>query len=235
MDNSIAKIDLKRIIDIGHPLHIISLGESCYARHIPARFHIYNFKQHKVRMPFDGCFTPYKAVCELLQTDFYDFGINLINKTNYLLDTKYNIKYNHELTSDINSVSRQLILRKTCFLECINSDKFIVFFLVYKYHPTELINIINQKYPTLKYRIFNLDNTIYNEIRPDLVTEYCHYVNIPKPNSEYILWEDHETPIGKIFEKKVLTAFMAFLTNITNISYDIHTIFSNRSRSQDYK
>ena len=99
---------------------------------------------------------------------------------------------------------------------------------------TELINILNLKYPNLKYIIFNLDVTIYNEIRPIKETDYCLYINIPKPNTEYLLWRENETPNGKIYEKQVLTAFLSFLTKITNISYDFDTLFSNRSLSLEH-
>ena len=96
MSNTFPQVDLTRLINLGMPLHIISLGNACYSRLFPERFHIYNFKQNGVRMPFDGCVTPYKSVCDLINNDFNDIGVNLINKGKFLFDTKYNILYSHE-------------------------------------------------------------------------------------------------------------------------------------------
>jgi hypothetical protein len=65
----VRRIDISRLVELGQPLHIISLGSRCYTRTFPERFHLYNFKQNQSRMPFDGCLTTYKALCNLINTD----------------------------------------------------------------------------------------------------------------------------------------------------------------------
>lgn len=104
-------------------------------------------------------------------------------------------------------------------------------FLCHDDYPEKLINIIINKYPNLKFKIFVRDFTIYSTIRPIRKTIYATYVNIPKPNSNYIEYIHRETKEGKIFEKKVLFAFLTMLTEISGIKYDIEKIFNNRSVS----
>jgi hypothetical protein len=235
MSTVTSKVDLKRVIDLGYPLHIVSLGPRCYSRSMPERFHIYNYKQNEVRMPFDGCCTPYKGMCEILNNDFFDFETNLIMKEHLILNNKYHITFNHERNTNIDVLKSNLFLRKSCFLKRINKGDFVVFFLVHNKYPSELIDIINLKYPFLKYKIFCLDYNRYLEgVKKECETEYCQYKHIPVPTSTYDVYKNKETPNGLIFEKKVLTAFMGFLEKITNISYDIDTIFSNRSLSLEH-
>ena len=110
----------------------------------------------------------------------------------------------------------------------IKNNEIIIFFLTYNNIPEELVNIFKIKYPKLRYKIFVLDWSIYPNVKNSINTKLYKYVNIPKPNINYKQNYDHETTIGKIFEKKVLKEFTNFLKEITNIEYDIDNIFKNR-------
>ena len=233
MNKPCKKVDFNRILNLEYPIKIISLGRKCYSRTFPERFHIYNYKNDKVRMPFDGCVTPYCAMCKLINTEFTEFDENLVVEGTNILNKSLDIKYNHERTTDILSVKTQLNKRKSQFLDTINNsiqNQFtIIFFLCHNDYPEELVNIIINKYPKLKFKIFILDYEIYSTVRPIQKTYYATYINIPKPSKDYIEHSDRETSKGQQFEKKILFNFLIFLTEITGIQYDIEKIFNNRS------
>ena len=235
MNKPCEKVDVNRILNLEYPIKIISLGSECYSRTFPERFHIYNYKNCKVRMAFDGCVTPYNSMCELINTEFVDFDKNLIVKDKNIVNTKLKITYNHERTTDISSIKIQLNKRKSQFLNTINScikdQSTIVFFLCHNDYPDKLVNIIINKYPNLKFKIFIRDFTIYSTIKSKKKTPYAMYINIPRPSTDYIEYIHRETEKGKIFEKEVLFYFLSILTEITGIKYDIEKIFNNRSLS----
>ena len=189
-------------------------------------------------MPFDGCIINYDTVCQLINTDFSGFDENLVIDGITIINKKLNILYNHEKTLDILSVKTQLNKRKSQFLEIIENSiqnqSTIIFFLCHNNYPEELVNIIINKYPKLKFKIFNLDNEIYYSIRPIQKTHYATYINIPKPSKDYIEYIHRETNKGQLFEKKVLFHFLIFINEITGIKYDKKKIFYNRSLSVSY-
>jgi len=212
---------------------IISLGSACYSRIFPERFHLYNYTTNKVRMPFDGCTTPYNSVCELINNNFLNFNNDLKISTKWIINKKLNIEYPHERCLNISSLIKQLNLRKDQFIQTlkdnsIKNNEIIIFFLTHNNIPEKLVNIFMIKYPKLRYKIFVLDWSIYPNVKNSINTKLYKYVNIPKPNINYKQNYDHETTIGKIFEKKVLKEFTNFLKEITNIEYDIDNIFKNR-------
>jgi hypothetical protein len=217
-------------IDLGIIERIISLGEFCYSRLHPSRFFIYDYTQDKVRMPFDGCVTPYVAMCDVIESNFLDFERNLEVRGKDIYNTKTNIKYNHEKNLDVESVAAQLVLRKNQFINALqNAKNTVVFFLTYNKYPSEIINIIQMKYPNLKFKIFTLDWSAYPTIKNRIVDDKCTYINLPLPYKTYSHWKDVVTPIGQIYEKKVLLEFLNFLSEINNINYDMETVFSNRT------
>tara|TARA_B100000963_G_scaffold359531_1_gene387119 strand:- start:3570 stop:4280 length:711 start_codon:yes stop_codon:yes gene_type:complete len=228
-------INPERIINLQYPISIISLGTNCYSRTFPERFHIYNYKNDKVRMPFDGCVTPYYSMCKLINTEFTGFDENLVVTGTDIINKSLGIKYNHERTTDILSVKIQLNKRKSQFIDkinnCIQKQSTIIFFLWYNNYPKELVKIIINKYPKLKFKIFILDDNIYSRVRPIQKTYYATYINIPKPSKNYIEWADRETSEGKQFEKKVLFNFLNFITEISGVQYDTEKIFNNRCLS----
>ena len=235
MNQPCKTIDKDRIIDLKYPISIISLGKNCYSRTFPERFHIYNYKNYKVRMPFDGCVINYDAMCQLINTDFSGFDENLVIDGSNIINKKLDILYNHEKTIDLLSVKKQLNKRKLQFLETIDysiqNESTIIFFLCHNDYPEKIVNIIINKYPKLKFKIFNLDNEIYYSIRPIIKTHYATYINIPKPSIYYIEYIHRETNKGQQFEKNVLFHFLIFINEITGIKYDIKNIFYNRSLS----
>jgi len=230
----IVKVDVKRVINLGIPIKIISLGHKCYSRTFPERFHLYNYTYNKVRMPFDGCVTPYKSVCKLIKNNFLNFNNNLKISKNNIINESLNIVYNHERILNIDSLIKQLNLRKDQFIQTLkdNSTKdneIIIFFLTHTDIPEELVDIFMVNYPNLKYKIFVLDWSIYPNIKSSIKSKWYTYINIPKPTVNYIEFSDRETNIGQIFEKKVLIEFINFIKEITNIEYDIDNIFLSRS------
>lgn len=216
--------------DLGNIEKIISLGRVCYSRSHPSRFLIYNYKLDKVRMPFDGCTTSYEAMCNEIKTDFLNFDKDLEVEGNEIVNTKSKIRYSHEETLDIENIRAQLILRKNQFISSLqNAKSIIVFFLTHNNYPSEIINIIQTKYPNLKFKIFTLDWSIYETEKCIIDDPLCTYINIPFPSETYSEWRDRETPIGYIYEKKVLTEFLKFLTKITGNSYDMEVHFEKRT------
>ena len=138
MDKPCEKVDVNRIINLEYPIKIISLGNACYSRTFPERFHLYNFKNNEVRMPFDGSGAPYDSVCELINTEFADFDKNITYERNCLRNTKLNISFVHERTKDISNLKIQLNKRKSQFLNTINScikDQSTIVFFCHNDYP----------------------------------------------------------------------------------------------------
>jgi len=218
----------KPVIDLGLDCKIISLGSLCYSRTLVERFHLYDFKKtRKVRMPFDGCVTQYSSLCAMLNTNFQ----NVFDKLHYkpkrnIIATKFAI-YNHEKTSSLDDFREQMAKRISQFNEELRSTDMILFFLRYDNFPDELISIIKQNYPTLKFKIFCLN---YDSNKPTKNDEFCKFISIEKPTKDYVVWRDRETDHGKIFEKKVLSEFLMFLSDLSGKTYDLESIFSLRSR-----
>tara|TARA_Y100000389_G_scaffold126976_1_gene124328 strand:- start:3691 stop:4395 length:705 start_codon:yes stop_codon:yes gene_type:complete len=224
----IERPDIKRCIDLKSQYKIISLGYLCYSRSFPERFHLYNFKSNEVRMPFDGCNTPYDSMCYLIDTDFVDFQENLnYDAKGNIVNSKLKIIMNHERTKNISSVKVQLNKRKNQFINtihsCIEDQSTIVFFLQHNDYPEKLINIIRNKYTGLKFKIFVLDLNTYSTIKTTKNTDYAMYINIPQPEGRLV------SAAGLVFEKKVLSYFLNLLSEITGIKYDISKIFNNRA------
>ena len=163
--------------------YIISLGHKCYSRTFPERFNIYKFKKNNVRMPFDGCVTPYNSVCKVIDSDFKDFCNNLIIQKNDIKNQKLDIILNHE-KGNLESTKIQLEKRKNQFIntmkEYSKNQKIIIFFLTHNEYPNQLINIIKKKYYKLIFKIFLLDWNIYSSVKPVIETTFAKYINIPK-------------------------------------------------------
>lgn len=210
---------------------IISLGHRCYSRTFPERFNIFDFKKNNVRMPFDGCITPYNTVCKLIDSDFKDFCNNLIIHKNDIKNQKLDIILNHE-NGNLESTKIQLEKRKNQFIntikECTKKQITIIFFLTYNEYPKQLINTIKKKYPNLIFKIFVLDWNIYSSVKPVIETTFAKYINIPKPSHNYSEHKDRETREGQNFEKIVAYSFLTYLNDIMGLHYDIENIFNNR-------
>lgn len=222
-------------IELGSVSDIISLGPDCWPRIFVERFNLYNFKKNRVRMPFDGCQTPYHRVCTLLEGNFKDvfskirisdkinsYGANYIRTEQCL--------YNHEKTSNIDEFKNQMNSRTHQFNESLKiatqSKSIVVFFTVHKKFPHRLIEILKKQYSKLKFKIFCLDDTMNSTEKLEL-NKFCKYVNLPKPSKDYVLWKDGRSSDGLSFERCVLREFLLFLSEINNIKYDSDRVFSS--------
>ena len=212
---------------MGFDCKIISLGQQCYSRTHPERFHLYDFKKtREVRMPFDGCITPYSELCAILNTNFQNVfdGLKYDKK---VIKTKY-ATYNHEESLNLDDFREQMAKRISQFNEELRSTDMIVFFLTHDNFPDELISIIKENYPTLKFKIFCL-NYDYDSNKPTKNDDFCKFISIEKPTKTYIEWRGRETSHGKVFEKKVLSEFLMFLSDLSGKTYDLESIFSLRA------
>jgi len=220
--------------DYGCDIRIISLGWDCLPRTFLHRMNLYNFKdKREVRMPFDGCVTPYASVCEYIKNDFdsvfeelrYDPDIGDIF-------TK-NCQYNHERTSDCGEFKNQMKLRIKQFNQEIKENKnkaneYIIFFLQHYTYPTELIDILKRKYPSLKFKIFCNNNN--RKSKKSILTDDCYYVNVKKPYRKYENLPNQIKSIeGENYEQKLLKEFLNCISEISNNKYDADKIFSNRN------
>ena len=235
----------ERIIDIGE-IKIISLGSSCWSRTLPERFHLFDFKQNReVRMPFDGCTTPYSALCELIESNFecvYN-GIRLENaEDGEILVTDFGTRYNHEYNTDIDQFKSQMDKRVEQFENELkiaqNENKIILFSLsIFNWwgldhsveYPTELVDIFLKMYQNLNFKILCIDANIYKTPVEEKNSDFYRYINVPKPEEKFDLFKKRETTKGKIFEKKSVGAFLNFISEFTNKQYDVNEIFANRA------
>jgi hypothetical protein len=217
-----------RVIDLGFDCKIISLGNKCYSRTHPARFHLYDFKKtREVRMPFDGCITPYSELCAMLNTNFQNVFDGLKYDKHHKFITTKSAIYNHEKSSNLDNFREQMAKRISQFNEELRSTDMIVFFLTHDNFPDELISIIKENYPTLKFKIFCLN---WHSNKPTKNDDFCKFISIEKPTKNYIEWQHRETSHGKMFEKKVLSEFLMFLSDLSGKTYDLESIFSLRSK-----
>jgi len=219
-----------RVIDLGFDCKIISLGGTCYSRTHPERFHLYDFKKtREVRMPFDGCVTPYSELCAMLNTNFQNVFDGL-TQGKKVIKTKY-ATYNHEESLNLDDFREQMAKRISQFNEELRSTDMIVFFLTHDNFPDELISIIKENYPTLKFKIFCLNN---DSNKPTKNDDFCKFISIEKPTKNYIEWRHREKPHGKMFEKKVLSELLMFLSDLSGKTYDLESIFSMRRKKISY-
>lgn len=231
-----------RVLDIGEH-KIISLGSSCWSRTLPERFHVFDFKKDRdVRMPFDGCTTPYHALCKILESDFkcmYD-GLK-VAKNPLHLNTDVPCYYNHEKNTNLDDFKIQMNKRiyqfQTEIKNATLTNNRILFFLTQFIHhvttepiyPTKLISILNKKYPNLNYKVLCIDCQIYDTNLESVDTEFYKYVNVPRPNHNYDLFKDKERRHGKKFEKNALNVLLSFISEFTNQEYDAEKVFLNRA------
>jgi len=217
---------------------IISFGQSCLIRVLLERYKLYDFKENRsVRMPFDGCNTPYKSVVSLLSSNFNnvfhglrkDLELNII-RTSWA-------KYNHEKSLDIDLFMHNMRLRISQFNKeicyCEKNKKPVLFFIEdHPSPPIELINLIREKYPSLRFKFFCLYRSFDIEDSVDNQTLY-RFVTLKSPWSGYVwsrLSDSEKASSEHInFEKKTLKAILSFLPGISSNDRNLNSIFENRN------
>ena len=226
---------------------IISLGSDCFFRSLIDRYSLRD--KFNIRMPFDGSVHPYETVCHLIETDFNDYLDNIVFENNNFYNKKLNITWNHEKTKDLISFKNHNKLRVKQFLDTINMNKGIIFTLHYNdlnnndFRPDKLVEILNNKYAQLKYKIF-----IFNNMNKDFfkyTNDNIYYLNIPyqSPNLNKIHYnnfsiinnlfikEMYNTKYGKIFAEKILFYLLECMEDnknyILNKNYNFNDELNN--------
>jgi hypothetical protein len=206
--------------------YVISLGEDCFMRSLIDRFQIR--EKFKIRMPFDGSVHSYEDVCDLISTNFINYKTNITNYkdfNNIFIKKSINtITWNHEKTTDLESLIIQLDKRVDQFRNILNSGEKILFLLHYKNATLEfnynlLEDALKIHYPNLQYHILVFNN--YHQ--HDYISQHENktYANIfwnstnidstkipidfdyDKLNDDFVN-QMYITPYGKEFSIKVL-------------------------------
>ena len=214
---------------------IISLGERCWSRVLWTSFSLVNTDNRRVRMPFDGCVTTYESLTSLLENDFANVLDGLKKDGDYFFTDFQG--FPHERPGcDFKNFKEQIDLRIKQFYDEINfhirENKTLVFFLVYKNYPNELINIIKNKFPKLKFKIFCISTQDYQteKKQESIDNSFCRFLEMKMP---YVcggnMVELRKTTDGQMFEKNVLAELLMFLTNLGGVEYNLNEIFSART------
>lgn len=214
---------------------IVSLGERCWSRVLWASFSLVNTENRRVRMPFDGCVTTYESLICLLDNDFANV-LNGLKKESGMFFTEFQ-RFPHERPGcDFKNFKEQTHLRIKQFYDEINfhirEKKTLVFFLVYQNYPNELINIIKNKFPKLKFKIFCISTQKYQtEKKQESIDNYfCRFLEMKMPSvCGGNMVELRKTIDGQMFEKTVLAELLMFLTNLGGVEYNLNEIFSART------
>lgn len=183
--------------------HIISLGVRCWPKQFIDCYKIR--PRYKVRMPFDGCYYEYNAMVDCLRTDFKDYLSNLKEfheckhtphpyyRRHHPVDDSVLAYWNHESKFDLDQLTDRSNQRIAQFIEVLSRPDEPILFFYFKdstnAHPgmTELIEVLNEKYPKLKYHIFAMS---FGKTEQFHTKENC---------SEYV----SASPHGKTFHEAV--------------------------------
>lgn len=206
-----------------HYSHLISLGVDCFPRSIATKFGFKKRKLHgELTCPFDLAWHDYSTVCELLNNNFdgYLESTNLyINDTGCITHRKYNILFNHEsdtierlfnnIKNDYDNFKSIYTARIQNFYNLIHNTpdtETILFILHYNKYPTELIDILKFKFPSLKFVILTFNIPYYEDSYLNQPTNveipYNNFVfyTIRKPTTNYIWYETQDVVWEKQFE-----------------------------------
>ncbi len=203
--------------------HIISLGSSCLPRTILTR---QGYKQTKAQgeltLPFDLAIHRYDKLCEIIESGFEDYcNPNFLTVTydDYIENTKYNVRFNHESMYGKNKVYtannfakfiERYEARIANFYSYIGDDN-ILFVCEYKTYPSRLNQVIKSVFPKLTYTIVML-NTFFEKkalmsyFYPfETYEEEIDYYPLPFPADDYAWWEpEHFTSdFGVKFENRI--------------------------------
>ena len=214
---------------------IISLGDRCWSRVLWDSFSLVNMENRRVRMPFDGCVTTYKSLISLLDNDFANVLNGLKKEGDEILTEFQRFPHERPPGRDFKNFKEQTHLRIKQFYDEINfhirEKKTLVFFLKYKKYPNELINIIKNKFPKLKFKIFCISTQKYQtEKKQESIDDYfCRLLEMKMPSMcGGNMVELRKTTDGQMFEKNVLAELLMFLTNLGGVEYNLNEIFSAR-------
>lgn len=220
------------IIDTNNT-RIISLGDDCRARTFIDQMRLFDYKaSRKTRMPFDGCYTPYNAMYDYIFSDFH------IDREKLLVsgrDIIYrNCVYNHEKNTDLDRFVDNMNTRAAQFKQELQGESPVIFYLQHNKPPVEVVNLLNKKYPKLKYKIFCHNRFNTGECKS---TDFYHFINIKPPapvpySGNYLgtMRDLDKIPNHPVHEYtlKILKEFLHTLSKLSNKDYDVDSIFSNR-------
>lgn len=212
---------------------IISLGDRCWSRVLWNSFSLVNMDNRRVRMPFDGCITPYKSLISLLENDFENV-LDGLKKDGDNFKTDFQAFPHERPGCDFKNFKEQIDIRIKQFYDEINfhirENKTLVFFLVCKNYPNELINIIKNKFPKLKFKIFCISTQVYQteKKQESIDNSFCRFLEMKMPSIRGSMVDLRKTTDGQMFEKNVLAELLMFLTNLGGVEYNLNEIFSAR-------
>jgi hypothetical protein len=172
---------------------VLSLGYACDVAHQIRRI----LKQTE-SYPFDWLLTPINALQSMIQTDFENFLEEeyLCQEKNYVLDRQSGIKYLHdfknlpEWSNDTSAVKDKYRRRIDRWLELMTQDMPALFVRGQKENDrlpsidhagaVDLLNIINQKYPSIKAHLLVIQPI--DSLIPDFKGDTITMVKMPSPN-----------------------------------------------------
>tara|TARA_S200000501_G_scaffold364284_1_gene396222 strand:+ start:762 stop:1436 length:675 start_codon:yes stop_codon:yes gene_type:complete len=212
---------------INDEISVISLGDRCFARSFFESSQIFNFKKREKRMPFDGCLTKYESTLSLIDKDFNNVfqGLRLNPKKDrrgrfsFLTDFQSHL---HEQDASLKSFRNEMSMRINQFREelksCSIHNKKIVFILMYDLLPSELIDLLKNKYPRLDFTIFNLATNFSDKKTESHQNKYYSFNHIPKPFKSYTFnnSKHKKSSAGQNYEKEIIHIFKNFITEIKN-------------------
>lgn len=193
-----------------HHFEVISLGSQC----LPAR-QLEIYKISSGYYPFDWAVTQFDALMSVLKNDFKNFGekenLKVVGHeiTNadgtksiqkWVVDTKYNISYPHgipafdNINQEFSCFDAKQKRRIKRFYDTISSGKHIFFFrhLISKSQAIKLRNLLDKKFPSLKYTLVATDYT--DEIKTDWNLKKIKNFYLGKPIND---WDEQVADIAQ--------------------------------------
>ena len=199
---------------------VISLGVDCLPRAMATKF---NFKKNKANgelsCPFDLAWHDYETTCRLIENDFDNY-LNTtrlyINSNGHIAHRDYTIIFNHEsdnadkllefARNDYELFCERYKNRIDNFHKLLSTTEHVVFLLHYKKYPIELVSIIKEKYPELKFTIITINCPYVHEKYYDQptniekVTNNMLFYTIRKPKEDYLWYVDQDDEWEKRIE-----------------------------------
>jgi tetratricopeptide (TPR) repeat protein len=216
----------KNLAELGkYNYKLISLGFDCLPRTVATRWGIKPSRlQGEKSCPFDLAFHSFSNICNLLKNNFQDYldsqylktiPCDLYPEKLIVFNTKYFCRFNHEYSdnwheNNFSKFRERYQQRIDNFYNYLHSNP-ILFILNLPcdrtaFIPTELIDIISQKFPDLYFKILVLNislNNSANHLENEDTRIVSEHILLPSSDYHWSLPKCYTSEAGIKFEREI--------------------------------